>query len=254
MEGLRRAFADLAARSERPVAVTGAGVSAESGVPTFRGAGGLWRNHRPEQLATPEAFREDPALVWTWYDWRRSIVARAAPNPAHHWLAQYETGKPAFLLITQNVDGLHAAAGSSRLVEIHGNLWRTRCTACRGERVDRRVPVPIPPHCDRCGGLERPAVVWFGEALDPGDLIRSAQALREADLVMVLGTSAVVYPVAGFPDLARNATIVEVNPEPTPLTARADLSVRAPAGSFLASLAEVNPFPAVRVASQEESP
>ena len=250
----RLAFANLAARSERPVAITGAGVSAESGVPTFRGSGGLWRNHRPERLATPEAFREDPSLVWAWYDWRRSLVAQAAPNPAHRWLAEYETRKPAFLLITQNVDGLHAAAGSTRLVEIHGNLWRTRCTVCRDERVDRRVPIPLLPHCDRCGGLERPAVVWFGEALDPEDVSRSAQALREADLLMVLGTSAVVYPVAGFPDLARNAAIVEVNPEPTSLTARADLSVRAPAGSFLASLAEVKPLPAVPIAAQEESP
>lgn len=241
MERERRAFAELAARAERPVAITGAGVSAESGVPTFRGADGLWRRRRPEELATPEAFRRDPTLVWTWYDWRRSLVARAEPNPAHRWLAGYERTKPAFLLVTQNVDGLHAEAGSRNVVEIHGSLWRTRCTSCGEQRTDRRVPVPIPPRCERCGEVVRPDVVWFGEALDAGHLQRAARALRKADLLMVLGTSGVVYPVAGFPDLAPNARLAEVNPDPTPLTARSELSVRAPAGAFLAPLTDARP-------------
>ncbi len=236
MDRERAEFWRLARDAERPVALTGAGVSAESGVPTFRGAGGLWRTHRPEDLATPGAFGRDPALVWEWYSWRRGLVAAARPNPAHRWLAAYEARKPGFLLVTQNVDGLHALAGSRALVEIHGSLWRTRCTRCGREEEDRRAALPPLPSCGACGGLTRPAVVWFGEPLAAAGLTRAAAAVREADLLLVLGTSAVVYPVAGLPELARGATVVEVNPEATPLTARADLSVRAPVGSFLAPL------------------
>jgi len=232
----RAEFWSLARDAERPVALTGAGVSAESGIPTFRGAGGLWRTHRPEDLATPEAFARDPVLVWEWYAWRRGLVAEARPNPAHRWLAAYEGRKPGFLLVTQNVDGLHALAGSRDLVEVHGSLWQTRCTRCGREEEDRRGALPVPPSCGECGGLTRPAVVWFGEPLAAGDLARAAAAVRAADLLLVLGTSAVVYPVAGLPELARDATVVEINPEPTPLTPRADVSIRASAGSFLAPL------------------
>ena len=150
--------------ARRVVALTGAGISAESGVPTFRGPGGLWRQYRPEDLATPEAFARDPRLVWEWYAWRRETIAPLRPNAAHDALVALEKRTPEFLLATQNVDGLHAAAGSRRIVELHGTIWRLRCTSCGEERDDRRVPLAeIPPRCD-CGALLRPGVVWFGEA------------------------------------------------------------------------------------------
>ena len=231
-ETLRERVRELTDRARRPVAITGAGVSAESGVPTFRGEDGLWKRFRPEDLATPEAFARDPALVWEWYGWRRERIARARPNPAHRWLARYEARKPEFLLITQNVDGLHRLAGSRRLVEIHGNLWVVRCTRCAFETEDRRVPLPGVPRCPRCEGLLRPAVVWFGEPIPSDAMTRAVEAVRGCDLLLVIGTSAVVYPVAGLPDLAPRATLVEVNPAPTPLTPRAHVSVRAPAGKF----------------------
>ncbi len=231
-------FKDLTSRAKRPVAITGAGVSAESGVPTFRGTEGLWRHYNPQDLATPEAFARDPQLVWEWYDWRRSAVRDARPNPAHRWLAAYESAHPRFLLVTQNVDGLHALAGSRHLVEIHGNLWHLRCTECGWGGENRQVPLPLLPHCPNCRGLLRPGVVWFGEPLPAEGLAQAVEAAREADLVLMLGTSAVVYPVAGLPDLASSAEIVEVNPEETSLTRRATLSVRAPAGAFLEPLLE----------------
>ena len=239
----RESFRTLIHEARRPVALTGAGVSAESGIPTFRGATGLWRHYRPEELATPEAFLRDPALVWEWYDWRRGLVAAACPNPAHRWLAAYEGEKPDFLLVTQNVDGLHSAAGSRRVEEVHGSLWRTRCTQCGAEEEDRRVPIPVPPTCRRCSSVTRPAVVWFGEPLPAPALARAAEAVRAADLLLVLGTSALVYPVAGLPDLASSAAVVEVNPDPTPITPRADLAIRAPVGAFLAPLLPPPPMP-----------
>jgi NAD-dependent deacetylase len=230
---------ELVATAKRPVAITGAGVSAESGVATFRGDGGLWRDHRPEELATPEAFARDSGLVWRFYEWRREMIRPARPNPAHRWLAEYEREKDEFLLVTQNVDGLHHLAGSEKMVEIHGNLWTSRCTVC-GFTHDDREPLEIEvkglPRCPECAALTRPGVVWFGEALDEGELERSIQAVVQSDLVLVLGTSAVVYPVAGLPRLAKNATIVEINPEATPITASADLSIRAPAGEILSTL------------------
>lgn len=231
-----RELTDRIRAARRPVALTGAGVSAESGVPTFRGPDGLWRNHRPEDLATPEAFARDPAVVWEWYNWRRERIAQARPNPAHRWLAAYERQAPAFLLVTQNVDGLHGLAGSRRMVEVHGSLWRVRCTTCGAEREDRRVPLPVPPRCEACGGLLRPGVVWFGEALPADALRRAVEAVERADLLLVIGTSAVVHPVASLPGLARSAYVVEVNPEPTPLTPTADLSIRSPAGALFSRL------------------
>jgi NAD-dependent deacetylase len=237
IESQRAEFQDLARRAERPVAVTGAGVSAESGVPTFRGPGGLWKQYRPEDLATPQAFARDPKLVWEWYDWRRGLIAPARPNDAHAWLARYEQSKPEFVLATQNVDGLHDLAGSRIVLEVHGSLWRLRCTRCGSETEDRRVPLPALPRCAGCGGLLRPGVVWFGEALPEVVFRRAAEAVRSCDLLLVLGTSALVYPVAGLPDLApASARMVEINPDPTPLTPRAHLSVRAPAGAFLGPL------------------
>lgn len=225
-------------RASHVAVMTGAGISAESGVPTFRGPGGLWEGHRPEELATPEAFARDPDQVWRWYDWRRSLVAACEPNPAHHALAELERRAPAFSLITQNVDGLHRRAGSSDPAELHGNLWFTRCTGCGDLREDLRVPLPLLPHCQACGALLRPHVVWFGESLDPDVLDRSVRAAACCDLFLIVGTSGVVHPAAGLADLAQDAgaTVVQVNLEPTPYTGRVDFSFEGKAGEILPEL------------------
>ena len=231
-------------REARSVAVlTGAGISAESGVPTFRGPGGLWRQYRPEDLATPEAFRRDPRLVWEWYDWRRQRIAQARPNAGHEALVRLERSKPRFWLITQNVDGLHERAGSRRVIKLHGDIWLVRCVVCGREQRDERVPLPeLPPRC-ACGGLLRPGVVWFGEALPPGAWEAAEQAVREAEVLLVVGTSAVVYPAAGLIPLAQacGARVIEVNPEETPMSARLDCSLRGPAGEILPALIPSEP-------------
>ncbi len=228
------------AEAERVVVLTGAGISAESGVPTFRGAGGLWRQHRPEDLATPEAFARGPRLVWEWYDWRRARVAKAEPNPGHLALAQLERRVPDFTLITQNVDGLHQRAGSRRVLKLHGNIWTLHCLGCGLEETNHDVPLrEIPPRCT-CGGLFRPGVVWFGEAL-PADVLRHAmEAAAHAQVFLVVGTSAVVQPAASLPLLAQQngAKLVEVNLEETPLTAQADASFWGKAGELLPRLLE----------------
>ncbi|MCS7283710.1 MAG: NAD-dependent deacylase [Anaerolineae bacterium] len=217
------------------VALTGAGVSAESGVPTFRGPEGLWRTFRPEDLATPEAFARNPTLVWEWYDWRRRRIAACQPNPAHRVLAEMEATLPDFILITQNVDGLHQAAGSRKVLELHGNIWRVRCTRCGKVVEDRRVPLPeIPPHC-ACGGLLRPDVVWFGEPL-PTDVLQQAwEAAKRCRCMLIIGTSALVQPAASLPVIAKQsgAYLVEVNVADTPLTSLADEVLRGPAGEVL---------------------
>ncbi|MBI1898025.1 MAG: NAD-dependent deacylase [Acidobacteria bacterium] len=221
-------------------ALTGAGISAESGIPTFRGAGGLWRQFRAEELATPQAFARDPRLVWEWYDWRRGIVAGARANPGHHALAALESRLPRFTLITQNVDGLHRRAGSRNPIELHGSIWKLRCTRCSREHGDDRVPLPhLPPHCD-CGGLLRPGVVWFGEGLEPEVWHNAHEAVRSADLLLVIGTSAVVYPAASLAPLARasGARVVEINAGETPLTAAVDCTLRGLAGEILPRLAQ----------------
>lgn len=222
------------------VVVTGAGVSAASGVPTFRGADGLWRNFRAEELATPAAFARDPRLVWEWYDWRRQLIAGCRPNAAHDALARLERSYGGdFLLVTQNVDGLHRQAGSRKLVEVHGDIWRLRCQDCGAEREDRRTPLPaLPPRCPACGGLERPGVVWFGEPLPEEALERAFEGAARCELMLVVGTSAVVYPVAHLPAAAKEAGayVVEVNPAPTPLTALADESIREDAAAALPAL------------------
>ncbi len=229
------ALARLLAQVERLVVLTGAGISVESGIPTFRGPEGLWRTFRPEELATPQAFERDPYLVWEWYDWRRGKIAPARPNRGHEAIVSLEECTPEFLLLTQNVDGLHRLAGSRRLLEIHGSIWEVRCLACGAVREDRRVPLPLPPHCDACGGLLRPNVVWFGEALDP-DILRQAEAaLTRCQVVLVVGTSAVVQPAASFALWARQsgAKIVEINPDPTTLMARCDFALPGKAGDVL---------------------
>lgn len=209
--------------------LTGAGISADSGVPTFRGADGLWRNFRAEDLATPEAFERDPRLVWEWYNWRRELLATKEPNPAHFALADLEQRlADRMWLITQNVDGLHRQAGSRRLSEIHGNIWMVRCTGCGAVTDDRRVPIPILPTCQRCKALLRPHIVWFGESLDSVNLRHCSDALRSCNLLLVIGTSGVVYPAAGFAAVAKEtgATVVEVNLDETPQSDLVDLSLR----------------------------
>jgi NAD-dependent deacetylase len=228
----------LIAGAERIVAFTGAGISAESGVPTFRGAGGLWRNFRPEDLATPQAFGRHPKLVWEWYDWRRGLIAKAQPNPGHLALADLERRKPGFVLITQNVDGLHRRAGSRNLLHLHGDIWLLRCVGCGREIIDERASLPaLPPGCD-CGGMQRPGVVWFGESLDERLLQAAADAARAAEVFLAIGTSAVVYPAAGLIDVAKRggAKIVEVNPDETPYSKTADIRLSGPAGAILPSL------------------
>ncbi|MBV9405737.1 MAG: NAD-dependent deacylase [Acidobacteriaceae bacterium] len=226
-------------QAKRIGVLTGAGVSAESGIPTFRGAAGLWKEFRAEDLATPEAFARDPELVWQWYDWRRALIAQAKPNAAHRALAELERRAPTFTLITQNVDGLHQQAGSQAILEIHGSIWKLRCTQCGKEWVDRAVPLSIPPHCE-CGAIARPAVVWFGENLDPSVWDAAERAAQSCDVFLVIGTSAMVYPAAGLAPLARasGATIIEVNLEPTPLSGRVDYALPGLAGEILPQLLE----------------
>jgi len=231
-------LADLAghlSQVERLVVLTGAGISVESGIPTFRGPGGMWRTFRPEELATPQAFRRDPQLVWEWYDWRRGKIAQARPNPGHEALVRLEARIPDFTLLTQNVDGLHRLAGSQKMLEIHGCIWEVSCLGCGIIKEDRRVPLPLLPHCDACGGLLRPNVVWFGEPLNPEILRQAEAALAKAQVMLVVGTSAVVQPAASFALWARQygAKIAEINPDPTPLTAHCDVALTGKAGVVL---------------------
>lgn len=194
-------------KPRRVVAFTGAGVSADSGIPTFRGPGGLWRSFRAEDLATPEAFERDPQLVWEWYEWRRDLVRKAEPNAAHKAIAQLDNA----VVVTQNVDGLHVRAGSHDIVELHGNIFRVRCVRER-KAMRREEPFDsLPPRCD-CGAILRPDVVWFGEPLDEDNLAHASAAIMGADLLLVIGTSGIVYPAAGLVSLCRGLSI-EVNPQ-----------------------------------------
>ncbi len=225
--------------SARSVTVlTGAGVSADSGVPTFRGADGLWRNFRAEDLATPEAFAHDPRLVWEWYNWRRELIATKHPNPAHYTLAEMERRFPQFWLITQNVDGLHRAAGSRKLSEIHGNIWKVRCTLCGGVTENRDVPIAILPSCNACRGLLRPHIVWFGESLAAEDLESSYAALRRCDTLLIIGTSGIVYPAASFAPVAKSAGafVVEINVDATPNSSLVDVYLQGRASEVVPQL------------------
>lgn len=233
--------ADILARARRAAALTGSGISAESGVPTFRGRDGLWRQYRAESLATPEAFARDPALVWEWYDWRRGLIAPVEPNAGHRVLARWDGVFDGFAVITQNVDGLHAKAGSRDVVELHGNIWQLRCTREGTVAENRETPLPRrPPVCPACGALCRPHVVWFGEMLDPGVLARAGEIAARAEAVVVVGTSAVVQPAASLPLAAARAgaKIIEINIEPTPLTDQAAVFLPGRAGEVLPRLDE----------------
>jgi NAD-dependent deacetylase len=218
--------------------LTGAGVSAESGVPTFRGNGGLWKQHRAESLATPGAFARDPKLVWEWYDWRRSVLAEARPNPGHFALVELEQRAPKFTLITQNVDGLHELAGSRNVLRLHGSIWILRCNGCAREHDDRTPRLAeIPPLCE-CGAMLRPGVVWFGEALPTVVWQQAEAAAQSADLFLVIGTSAVVYPAAGLASIAKSsgARVVEINVAETALSDGIDEFLLGPSGELLPQL------------------
>jgi len=231
--------AEILRPAKRVAVLTGAGISAESGVPTFRGPDGLWRRFRAEDLATPEAFADDPKLVWEWYDWRRGKIAGVAPNPGHTTLAKWERRFPSFTLITQNVDGLHVLAGSRHVLEIHGSLWRTRCSVCREVREDRRAPLAeLPPLCF-CEGLLRPDVVWFGETL-PMEAWRMAEtAAEESAVFLVVGTSSVVAPASslGLVAARAGAHLFEINPEATPMAPLAEGVFRTSASIVLPEIA-----------------
>jgi NAD-dependent deacetylase len=239
-----RAAADAAqalAGSRSLAILTGAGISAESGVPTFRDAQtGLWARFDPRQLATPTAFAIHPKLVWDWYAWRRELVLRVQPNPAHDALVDIERRVPDCLLITQNVDGLHRRAGSRKLVELHGNIGRVKCSREGTVVEDWDLVGDQVPHCASCGALLRPDVVWFEEMLPPDALAAAEAMARRCDLMLVVGTSAEVYPAAGLPSIAKasGAIVIEINPNATALSPTADYALRGPAGRVLPALVE----------------
>lgn len=220
-------------RGSRIAVLTGAGVSAESGIPTFRGNGGYWKQRRFEDLATPEAFARDPRFVWTWYEERRRVIAAARPNAGHEALVEMEKRAASFTLITQNVDGLHELAGSKNIIRLHGSIWAVRCMRCGAERIDRSEFDELPPRCE-CGGMLRPGVVWFGESLPEGAMERATAAIRAADLLIVAGTSAQVYPAAGLIPLA--TTVIEINPEATAFSGSVTYSIRGSSAEILPQL------------------
>ena len=221
------------------VALTGAGVSQESGLRTFRDAQtGLWAQYRPEDLASPQAFRRDPKLIWDWYAWRREAVKGVRPNAGHYALVDMETRVPEFTLITQNVDGLHRMAGSKNLLELHGNIQRVRCSECYAFAEVWGDDTESVPQCSVCSGLLRPDVVWFGEALPRDQLEAAVEAARSCEVFFSIGTSGVVQPAASLAHAARNrgAIVVEVNAEPTPLTSKADYAFHGKSGEILPEL------------------
>ena len=223
------------------VALTGAGVSQESGLRTFRDAQtGLWAQYRPEDLASPAAFRRDPKLVWDWYAWRREAVKGVRPNPGHYALAEMAKRVPEFILITQNVDGLHHMAGNQRLIELHGNIQRVRCADCYTFTETWGDDTESVPQCSACGGLLRPDVVWFGESLPRAQLENAVEATRTCEVFFSIGTSGVVQPAASLAFAAHNrgAVVVEINAEPTPLTPKANYAFHGKSGEILPRLVE----------------
>lgn len=233
----------MVATAERVAVLTGAGISAESGLPTFRGAGGLWEGQRVEDVATPMAFQRDPGLVWRFYNTRRTALQKVQPNPGHHALVQLEKrfGEDRFTLITQNVDGLHRTAGNKRVLELHGSLARVRCTGC-GVIEDRgQQDLPELPKCDACGELLRPDIVWFHEMLPQDIWMQAAVMARACQCFLVIGTSCVVYPAAGLVQISRKggAKIIEINVERTAASDLADVSLFGPSGDILPRLLEL---------------
>ena len=232
-------FVSLLRQTSKLVALTGAGVSQESGLRTFRDAqSGLWAQYKPEELASPEAFARDPKLIWDWYAWRREAVKAVRPNPGHYALVKMERSSPGFTLITQNVDGLHRMAGSQNVLELHGNIQRVRCADCYTFTETWGDDSEIVPRCAVCGGLLRPDVVWFGEALPRDQLEAAVEAARGCDVFLSIGTSGVVQPAASLAFAAHNrgAVVVEINAEPTPLTSKANFVFHGRSGEILPGL------------------
>ncbi|PWB70005.1 NAD-dependent protein deacylase [candidate division GN15 bacterium] len=232
-------LADRIRRAREGVVLTGAGISAESGVPTFRGKEGLWGKFKPEELATMEAFMANPKIVWEWYNWRRELMGKVKPNSGHYALAELGEWFEQYTVVTQNVDGLHRAAGSPRVLELHGNIYRNKCSECNHLTPDDLEIDPTHiPTCTRCGGKIRPDVVWFGELLPEGTIEEAFAVSERADIFFSVGTSALVHPAASLPVIARQhgAVLVEINPEETPLTEFADYSFRARSGELLPEL------------------
>ena len=233
-------LASALAQAKRWVVMTGSGVSAESGVPTFRDAQtGLWAQYDPQQLATPEAFENNPEIVWQWYQWRRELIRDTSPNPAHRALAELQRLKSDLVLVTQNVDGLHQRAGSTNVVEFHGSIQRNKCFRC--QKPGPESDATQPPDCAHCGGPLRPDVVWFGETIPGAALQAAAHAVEACDVFFSVGTSSLVYPAAALAEtaLSRQAVVVEINPNPTPLSARADFALQGPAGQWLPVIADL---------------
>ncbi len=221
------------------LALTGSGISAESGLPTFRGVGGLWRNHRVEELASPEGFAHDPVLVWTWYNQRLAAHRRARPNAGHYALAQLEALYPDFTLVTQNVDSLHLRAGSRNLLELHGNLREARCNVCGARRPLDASGLPLDEIEHECGGRMRPDIVWFGESLPRTAWLHAEQAASRADVILVVGTSALVYPAAALATRYNaSAFVAEINPEETPISGGVDFVLRGTAARELPRILE----------------
>jgi len=240
MEKEIQALRDALVKAEHVAALTGAGISAESGVPTFRGADGLWRNYNVMELATPTAFARNPELVWEFYNWRRQLISGLTFNPGHQALVDLEARIPHFTLITQNVNGLHLKAGSKNLLEIHGNLWKVRCTRCHKVSLDLSTNMGPMPKCQECGGLLRPHVVWFGESLDFELLSRAIESARSCQVMLVIGTSAVVQPAASLAVEAKDAgaVVAEINLEETPKSGMMDYVLPGKSGEILPKLLE----------------
>jgi NAD-dependent deacetylase len=219
--------------------LTGSGISAESGLPTFRGVNGLWRTHRVEELASPEGFARDPLLVWTWYNERKTAHQRAEPNAGHRAIARLENAIADFTLATQNVDSLHLRAGSRNALELHGDLREARCTQCDARRGLGATGLPLDEIEHSCGGRFRPNIVWFGESL-PAAVWREAEiAAARADVILVVGTSAVVYPAAALATHYNDrAFVAEINPEETAISDRVDCVLREPAAEILPRIAD----------------
>ena len=235
-----RSVADTIANSKYLIALTGAGISKESNVPTFRGKDGLWRNYDAMELATPDAFRRNPTLVWEWYTWRQGLIAECSPNPGHLTLVKWEQEGLLKSLITQNVDGLHIRAGSVNVREVHGDLWAIKCVSCDYKsRLD--APAVGIPQCPECNNNLRPDVVWFGESLDHDTISKVYNELEQTDTCLVIGTSALVQPAASFPLIVkqRGGKVIEVNVEKTMLSGVVDFHLSGKAGEVLPAIDEL---------------
>lgn len=222
--------------------LTGAGISAESGIPTFRGTDGLWKNFRPDEIASPQAFKDNPEFVWEWYDYRRKIISESKPNPGHFALAELERQKENLTLITQNIDGLHQIAGSQNIVEMHGNIWETRCEKCGVVEKNYEVPLSkLPPLCKKCGQIARPNVVWFEEVIPIRVIDSILLAIEQCDLMLIIGTSGIVEPAASMGLVAKqsNKKVVEINLENTPNTGLYDISLQGKSGEILPLFYEI---------------